>query len=74
MSFSMAFQHAEFCAYADFCTGDHAHWLKAHQLKTQSSTCWKPALRTAVTEQNSCHLQCFYNDFSNAFPIKDRFR
>ena len=68
----MAFQHVEFCAYADFCTGDPAHWVKAHQLKTQSSTCWEPAL--SVMEQKSSHLQCFYNDFSNDFPIKDGFR
>ena len=64
----MAFQHADFCAYADFCAGEHAHWVKAQRLKTQSSTYCKPAL--SVMEQNSSHLQ----DFSNAFPIKDGFK
>ena len=30
------------------------------------STCWKPAL--SIREQNSSYIQ----DFSNAFPTKDR--
>ena len=72
MLFSMALQHVEFCAYADVCTGNHAHCLEAHQLKRQSSTCWKPVL--SVIKQKSSHLQPIYNDFSNAFPIKDGFR
>ena len=46
----MAFQHAEFCAYATFfcweaCTPTH----------------WKPAL--SVMEQNSSHLQDFSSAF-----------
>ena len=58
MPFRMAFQHVEFCTYADFCTGDHAQWLEAYQLKTQSSTCWKPE-QQSFTMFLQWFLQCF---------------
>ena len=54
------------CPYANFYAGEHAHWPKTHQPKTQKSACWKPVLN--IREQNSSHLQ----DYSNAFSTKDR--
>ena len=66
--FGMAFQHAKFCTYADFCTGEHKHWLDAHQLKTERSTSWKPTV--SVMKQISSRLE----DLSNTFLIKDGFK